>query len=173
MGQRGGLFGDGTSDARVGVTEGHHREPGDEVEVALVVRVVEHRALTAHERDGRIGVRAHQGAAIDGGCAHGNTIVPTPESVKSSSKSAWAPARRGCERALRRRGPHGHTPRPLGAFPPWPNRCARSRRPPRGWPCGPRWRGHRPPPAAPRRRSRRSASRPRVPRPTLRPRCRH
>ena len=103
MGQRPGLGRHGIGHGRMGMAERHHGQTGDEVQVALARGVEEPRALAPHEGDRRLGVRAHEGTAIR--CrAHGSTMVPTPESVNSSSSNAWGPAHREC-------GPGPHRPR--------------------------------------------------------------
>ena len=93
--QRAGLGGHGVGHLGVGMAERHHGQAGDEVEVAPCRRRRRGRVPVApHEGDRRLGVGAHERAAIrhapcDGGFrAHGSTMVPTPESVKSSSSSA-------------------------------------------------------------------------------------
>ena len=85
--QRRRLPGDRLGHDRVRVAERGHGQAADEVQVAPAAVVEQERALAAHEGGGRLGIGAHQCAAVDG--RHGRTMVPTPPSVKSSTSTAW------------------------------------------------------------------------------------
>ena len=91
MGQRPGLGRHGIGHDGVRMSERDHSQTRDEVEVALPCRIEEVRPFAPHEGDRRLGVGAHEGPAVGrrGDIGHGSTIVPTPESVKSSSSNAW------------------------------------------------------------------------------------
>ena len=64
MGQRPGLGRHSIGHGGVRMAERHHGQTRDEVEVALSCRVEEERPFAPHEGDRRLGVGAHEGAAI-------------------------------------------------------------------------------------------------------------
>src|SRR5262249_27766948 len=99
------LLGDGVGDRRVGVAEPRHGQPRQEVEVAPALVVEELGPRPPDEGHGWVRIGVHEGAAVRAGrhdatapppgsltgdpAGVAATMVPTPRSVNTSSKSAW------------------------------------------------------------------------------------
>src|SRR5260370_842525 len=88
---------DRLDDGRVGVPERAHRDPGDQVQVLAPVGIPHPATLPAADGYGGHAVVWHERrreSFLQGFCfAHrsppGRTMVPMPESVKISSRTAW------------------------------------------------------------------------------------
>src|SRR5262249_32366598 len=93
-----GLVADCLDHIRVAVAGVADGDPGEEVEVGVALRVIQGRALAAHELDRSAPVRLHHVARFQlsnllrgrrARAHHALTFVPIPASVKSSSRSEW------------------------------------------------------------------------------------